>query len=261
MRRAAAGRRSRITWRRRASFWRVWSPAPSTCSWWEQLMRTVWATRAPSATLSKHKVSSHLTSQTSIFLCVLNIALVRVMKGITVLCIISELVFIYACASYFVCGLCLFEQTSHQPVKEWTMGRSRGNWEMLSFTSTIPQFSHRLLSESSGLWVPPYFLLKRQCTQKWKFCHLLLTLMSFQTRKPFVYLRNTNEDIFDEIWAFWACIDSNATDTFKAQKCSKNIVKIVHVKKKIFKNSSDFIKNILIWDRNLKKGLTGLEGE
>ncbi len=27
----------------------------------------------------------------------------------------------------------------------------------------------------------------------------LLTLMSFQTRKTFVHLQNTNEDIFDEI--------------------------------------------------------------
>ncbi len=27
----------------------------------------------------------------------------------------------------------------------------------------------------------------------------LLTLMSFQTHKTFVHLRNTNEDIFDEI--------------------------------------------------------------
>ncbi len=28
--------------------------------------------------------------------------------------------------------------------------------------------------------------------------------------------------------AFWPCIDSSATDTFKAQKCSKDIVKIVN---------------------------------
>ncbi len=27
---------------------------------------------------------------------------------------------------------------------------------------------------------------------------------------------------------FWPCIDSNATDTFKAQKGSKDIGKIVH---------------------------------
>ncbi len=29
--------------------------------------------------------------------------------------------------------------------------------------------------------------------------------------------------------AFWLCIDSNTTDTFKTQKGSKDIVKIVHV--------------------------------
>ncbi len=53
--------------------------------------------------------------------------------------------------------------------------------------------------------------------------------MSFQTGKTFVHLRNTNYDIFDEIRAFWPSIDSNATDTVKAQKGSKDIVKIVHV--------------------------------
>ncbi len=29
--------------------------------------------------------------------------------------------------------------------------------------------------------------------------------------------------------AFWPCIDINTTDTFKAQKGSKDIIKIVHV--------------------------------
>ncbi len=29
--------------------------------------------------------------------------------------------------------------------------------------------------------------------------------------------------------AFWPCIDSNATTTFKAQEGSEDIVKIVHV--------------------------------
>ncbi len=29
--------------------------------------------------------------------------------------------------------------------------------------------------------------------------------------------------------AFWPCIDGNATDTFKAQNGSKDIIKIVHV--------------------------------
>ncbi len=54
--------------------------------------------------------------------------------------------------------------------------------------------------------------------------------MSFQTCKTFIHLQNTNEDIF---WwnprDFWPSIDSNTTDTFKAQKCSKDIIKIVHV--------------------------------
>ncbi len=40
-------------------------------------------------------------------------------------------------------------------------------------------------------------------------------ILSFQTCKTFVHLRNTNEDIFDEILrAFWLFIDSNATDKF-----------------------------------------------
>ncbi len=43
--------------------------------------------------------------------------------------------------------------------------------------------------------------------------------MSFQTRKTFVHLWNTNDDIFDEIWELSdPPIDSKATDTFKAQK-------------------------------------------
>ncbi len=54
--------------------------------------------------------------------------------------------------------------------------------------------------------------------------------MSFQTCKTFVCLGNTNEDIFGEIWELSGPpIDSNATETFKTQKDSKDIVKIVHV--------------------------------
>ncbi len=34
--------------------------------------------------------------------------------------------------------------------------------------------------------------LKGEFTQKWKFCHLLLTLRSFKTHKTFVHLDNTN---------------------------------------------------------------------
>ncbi len=33
--------------------------------------------------------------------------------------------------------------------------------------------------------------------------------------------------IFDDLRAFWPCIDNNATDMFKAQKDSKDIIKIV----------------------------------
>ncbi len=52
--------------------------------------------------------------------------------------------------------------------------------------------------------------------------------MSFQTHKT------SSEPIFllNFCWnprAFWPCIDSNATDKFKAQKGSKDIVKIVRV--------------------------------
>ncbi len=50
--------------------------------------------------------------------------------------------------------------------------------------------------------------------------------MSFQTRKIFVNLRSTYENIFwwnpRAFWV-WPCIDSN-TDTFKAQKGSEDIV-------------------------------------
>ncbi len=223
-------------------------------------MRTVWATRAPSATLCQNTRSVHIWHPRQAFFMCFKYCTRESYERYH--CFVYYLwIGIHICLCFIFCVWFVFIwATSHQPVKEWTMADPEGTGRCCH-SPPNPTILYRLLSESSGLWVPPYFLLKRQCTQKWKFCHLLLTLMSFQTRKPFVYLRNTNEDIFDEIWAFWACIDSNATDTFKAQKCSKNIVKIVHVKKKIFKNSSDFIKNILIWDRNLKKGLTGLEGE
>ncbi len=54
--------------------------------------------------------------------------------------------------------------------------------------------------------------------------------MSFQIRKTFVHVRNTNEDIFD---AFWELsdppIDSKDPNTIKVHKCSIEIVKIVHV--------------------------------
>ncbi len=50
--------------------------------------------------------------------------------------------------------------------------------------------------------------------------------MLFQTCKTFVYPRNTNED---EIRELSDSIDSNTTDTLKAQKGSKDIVKTVDI--------------------------------
>ncbi len=45
--------------------------------------------------------------------------------------------------------------------------------------------------------------------------------MSFQTRKTFVHLQNTNWDIFAGIWEL--------SDMINAQKSSKDICKIIHV--------------------------------
>ncbi len=57
--------------------------------------------------------------------------------------------------------------------------------------------------------------------------------MSFQMRKSFVHLQNTNLDIllryFDEIWELSDPADIHGTTTFKAQKCTKDIIKIVHM--------------------------------
>ncbi len=54
--------------------------------------------------------------------------------------------------------------------------------------------------------------------------------MSFQTRKIFVHLWNTNQDIFDEFRELSdPPIDSKDPNTIKAQKCSKEIFKIIHV--------------------------------
>ncbi len=51
--------------------------------------------------------------------------------------------------------------------------------------------------------------------------------MSFQWTS---FIFRSQIKIFNEIWEdFWPCIDSKATDTFKAQKGSKGIDKIVHV--------------------------------
>ncbi len=55
--------------------------------------------------------------------------------------------------------------------------------------------------------------------------------MSLQTHKTL--FGSSSEHKLQYIWwnlrAFWPCIDRNGTDTFKAQKGSKDIVKIFHV--------------------------------
>ncbi len=54
--------------------------------------------------------------------------------------------------------------------------------------------------------------------------------MLFQTRKTFVRLRNTNEDICDAFWELSDLhIDSNGIKTINVQKGSKEIGQIIHV--------------------------------
>ncbi len=54
--------------------------------------------------------------------------------------------------------------------------------------------------------------------------------MSFQTCKTFVHLQNTNSNIFDEFWELSdPPIDNKDPNTIKAQKLSKDIIKIIHV--------------------------------
>jgi len=43
-----------------------------------------------------------------------------------------------------------------------------------------------------------FLVLKGQLAQKWKSCHLLLTLRLFQTYMNFFLLLSTKEDIFKE---------------------------------------------------------------
>ncbi len=47
--------------------------------------------------------------------------------------------------------------------------------------------------------------------------------MLFQTRKNFVHL------LVQYFYEIWPCIDSKGTTKFKTQKCSKDIIKIIHV--------------------------------
>ncbi len=53
--------------------------------------------------------------------------------------------------------------------------------------------------------------------------------MSFQIHKTSVHQRNSNEDIFDGIWALRPYIDSEGPYTIKVQKSTKIIDKVVHV--------------------------------
>ncbi len=54
--------------------------------------------------------------------------------------------------------------------------------------------------------------------------------MLFQTRKTFVRLRNTNEDICDAFWELSDLhIDSKVIKTINVQKHSKEIGQIIHV--------------------------------
>ena len=54
--------------------------------------------------------------------------------------------------------------------------------------------------------------------------------MSFRTCKTIVYLRNTNEDIFDEIQELSVPpLVAYATKTFKPQKGSKDTIKLIQV--------------------------------
>ncbi len=72
-------------------------------------------------------------------------------------------------------------------------------------------------------------MLKVLVHPKMKILALILTL-TLQTRKTFVHLQNTHKKIFlVKSESFLTCIDRNAADTLKAQKDSKDIVKIVHV--------------------------------
>ncbi len=53
--------------------------------------------------------------------------------------------------------------------------------------------------------------------------------MLVQSHRTFIHLCNTLRYFVLNPRDFWPCIDSNAITTFKAQKGSKHIVKIVHV--------------------------------
>ncbi len=73
-----------------------------------------------------------------------------------------------------------------------------------------------------------FYNLKGSLTQKMKILWLF-ALMFFPTPKTFVHLQNTLRYFWWNPSAFHPCIDSNTTDTFKAQKGSKDIDIIVHV--------------------------------
>ncbi len=58
----------------------------------------------------------------------------------------------------------------------------------------------------------------------------LFTLILSQTRKTSVHLKNTNEDIFDEIPDLSdPSVDSKGPTTINVQKRGKDIINIIHV--------------------------------
>ncbi len=85
------------------------------------------------------------------------------------------------------------------------------------------------------------FVLKVQYTQKWKFCHHLLTLKSFQTCMSFFLLLNTK-----------LCILKNFSNQTKwYEKIQKNTIKWQRLPSTVYKHSSV----------DLQTGLEQHEGE
>jgi len=66
--------------------------------------------------------------------------------------------------------------------------------------------------------------------KKKKTKHQSLTLMSFQTRKAFIHLQNTNEDILNEIRGISVLpLIVHTTTSLSLQKVHKEIVKLIQV--------------------------------
>ncbi len=69
----------------------------------------------------------------------------------------------------------------------------------------------------------------RHSSPKNENCHYSPSCRSKPIRPSFLF--RTQRYFWWNSRAFWPCIVSNATDTFKAQKGSKDIIKIAHVTK------------------------------